>query len=247
MARPCAPASPLPGPPGDTHREHPAPRAPSPRPTLATPDPEAGWGLVRQGAACADPAAPSRPVPELMEPECPQWTPAAHGAARQSWRGQPGCPGCGWPEGDAWAVPKHHVGLRDVPCARDPEASGPVHARPCALSLPPRGGPGGPAPAASRARRSPLGPCTSRAVLPAMGDGATGCPEPTSWDLSHSPSRRGEGGAGQSPQAPPPPLLDPVGRLRASGRLGFVFLMGTLRSVGGQPWHGTSGGLGTEE
>lgn len=71
MARPCAPASPLPGPPGDTHREHPAPRAPSPRPTLATPDPEAGWGLVRQGAACADPAAPSRPVPELMEPECP--------------------------------------------------------------------------------------------------------------------------------------------------------------------------------
>lgn len=73
----------------------------------------------------------------------------------------------------------------------------PVHTRPCGLSLPPPGVPRGPLSSSLQSQAQPP------VVLPAMRDEATGWPEPTSWDLHHSPSGQGEAGTGRFPQDPP--------------------------------------------
>lgn len=121
MARPRGLAFSLPGPPSDTHGEHPAPRGPRwPRLTLRW---AGGWrgreGPRRKCQAGWAVAAPSR-----SQARAHVTTLSVHSGRRLPTRqlsspggGQPGRPGCGWPEGDTWAAPKHlRIVLHSIHC-----------------------------------------------------------------------------------------------------------------------------------
>lgn len=257
---PPPPAPPPPGPPGDSQRRPPGSPERLPRLMLAKPDPapairegaqggahtlqgrlgtpgrERAEGGGHPGVGSADAAAPIACGPEQVP--LINWNTHTHRQPRPpSWTAQlgstPEAPGRspGWPRHlqhlSFTMSPAHQVRRPQPPTHEtlQPEPASPKC--PDGFQQPPESGTG------------PLGsPTTPVALAAVRGWRATGCLEPTTWALPHSPSGWAEGETSRFPQDPSCPCWtlwsDRVGRRRG---LRFPNAPDDKRdgAVGGQP------------